>query len=1580
MGLRSDGSYMKSLFLFFSIHAILGNCLAAGSCPQADFNLNCTVDLQDLQTFTEQWLDPAGSCSGEGCADFDGQDGVNAIDFALLACDWFYAIPLEITEFMADNQGSVETLVSGQPVYPDWVELHNFGEQSLNVGSFYLTNNTEEPNKWQFPEDTIIEPNGYLVVFTSGIGSGDYVDDLGFLHATFTLDENGEYLAIVAPDGQTPLYDYFPIYPPQEPDISYGLYSGEERYFGYPTPGTQNNPNYPGETEDTKFSYDRGLYNSPFDVSITCATSGAEIYYTLDGSRPGEFEDGTTLLYEEPIHIDTTTCLRAIAVRRGWKTTNVDTQTYIFTADVLYQTRPTDYPVYWWYDGTQPMPGDYEMDPEIYTAPEYSELIDDALLSIPTVSLVTDMNYLFNPSTDSDIGGIYMNPRQRGDEWERPASIEFFDANGTEQFQIDCGIRIHGSGSRYPQYSPKHSFGLFFRDIYGPKKLQFPLFDSDATDEFDNLVLRAGFNDTWVNQVTSWRRDAQYMRDIWARNTHRAMGHFSVHGRFVHLYINGLYWGLYEITEKPNEDFMVSYFGGEPEDYDVLDTGNVVQGSRTAWNAMMSIANAGVADNNQYHAIQEYLDVTSLADYMVLNHYAGNMEWDSINWYAARKREPGAGYKFFSWDAEVTNADLVQNKINMDNDGCPTHLFQCLRENAEFCMLFADRVHKHLFNGGPMFVDTNNPQYDPCNPERNLPCKTWMEIADQIDLAVIAESARWGDYRRDVHTLGLPVYLYTRNNHWLTEQNQTMTTYFPYRTQVMIDNFTNAGLYSPVTAPVFFADGEYQHGGYIETDEPISLSAPLGTIYYTLDGSDVRNEAVSISKIVLMAEDCNKKVLVPTGSLPEDWMGGNEPFDDTNWTDATINPYYNTGAVGFDKSYYYSYFLTYDVNDTMFNKNTSCYIRIPFVVDGQQIQNLNFMKLQVRYDDGFIAYLNGQKITERNAPQSPQWNSAAITYHYNPYARLYEDIDVSSHLGFLNDGQNILAIHGLNYNLYGNDQDFLISLELVAGQNDYGEISPSANLYTGPFTLPVTADVKARALRNDGRWSAASEAVFAVDSLQESLCITEIMYHPEDNNDPNEEFIELKNITDKAINLNLAEFTRGIHFTFPPIELQPDEYIVVVHDINTFTAYYGEGLPVAGEYDGQLDNGGERITLLNALGEILLDFNYDDEWYSATDGEGFSLTYRGTECSFETLSEKQSWRPSAFAGGSPGWDDTNALPELGSIVISEILAHSHDEPDWIELYNTTDQAINIGDWFLSDSDSDDVNRMKYQIPEGTVIDAFDFIVFYEDVHFGNPSDPCCLIPFALSENGETAYLRSASDGVLSGYCEQQDFGASETGVTIGRYYMSSTGTYDFVAMSQPTPDQENAYPKVGPVIITEFMYNPVSIPGDSYAEEEYEYIELFNTSDSAITLYDYNEGVPWKFTDAIDFIFPSNPVTINPSDYLLVVKNPAAFIERYPTVPTSKVFGPYDGQLSNGGEILELGKPGDIDQQTGQRHYICVERIAYSDGSHPEECPGGVDLWPTSADGTGDSLSRISITLYSNDPNNWTAVTPNPGI
>lgn len=557
-----------------------------------------------------------------------------------------------------------------------------------------------------------------------------------------------------------------------------------------------------------KFDTKRGFYAAPVEVKISTEAADAKIYFTTNGSLPSP---GSAVPYTGPVRIGTTTILRAAGFKDGKLATEVDTHTLVFPADVLKQTG-AGFPRTWGVNNGQPVTADYEMDPEIVSNATHGPMMIDALKAIPSVSVVVSTDDLFGAAR-----GIYANPLQSGDDWERVASVEYIWPDGSKGFQVDCGIRIQGGWNRKPEESPKHAFRLTFRKKYGAGKLKEELFPEAGVDEFDQLILRAGCNNSWLHWSGEERRHGDYIRDQWMRDTHAAMKHPAARGRFVHLYLNGLYWGLYNLTERPNEDFAANHFGGTGKDYDSRNADNINEGDDIAWKQLFTLANGGVKGDREYQAVQALLDVPAFIDFMILNLYAANADWDrASNWYAARRRDPAGKYQFFVWDGERTLENVEASTLRFDDDQSPPRLFHKLRENAEFRMAFADRVQQHLFGDGALTPARSAARF-----------KVW---ADRLDQAIVAESARWGDYRRDVHPYKVgPYALYTRDEFWRPEIDRIMKQYFPRRTTVVVNQVQQEGLYPKVPVP----SGEKKEGQLV-------MTAPSATIYYTLDGSDPR--------------------------------------------------------------------------------------------------------------------------------------------------------------------------------------------------------------------------------------------------------------------------------------------------------------------------------------------------------------------------------------------------------------------------------------------------------------------------------------------------------------------------------------------------------------------------------------------------------------------------------------------------------------------------------------------------------------------------------------------------------------------
>ena len=693
---------------------------------------------------------------------------------------------LHISELMASNSASIED-IDGD--FSDWIELYNPTAEDIDLEGWYMSDNPENLIKWILPKVTI-EANGFLMIFASG-------KDLRFseLHTNFSLSSSGEWVLLTRPDGKT--VHFLMQFPVQYSDVSYGYFDEHLIYFNPSTPGTAN---IIGDfLSPPTFSVPHGLYDNSINLDINSVHQDVTILYTLDGSIP-DLNNGT--IYTEPILVDSTTIVRA-AVTKSGTTSPVTTSSYIFPSKVRNQPeQPEGYPSHWGSFSNEPgyAPADYGMDPDVFDHPSYKDELVSALMSIPAISLSTNKDNLFSLSPDPETGGIYIftgeSSEGMGKGWERPFSVEYILPDGIDGFQVDCGVRIHGGASRLPEKNPKHSFRLIFRDEYGPKKLNFDLFGESATSSFNTIVLRAGFNQTWLHWDNTQRERAQYINDSWAKDIYRKMGNNAAHNKFVHLYLNGMYWGLYNISERMDDDFMDYYLEGGKEDFDVIkDYAEVAEGNSVAWDAMMQLAGAGLSDAWSYNIIQgkdefgnddpdgiAYLDVDNLIDFMILNFYAGNKDWDHHNWVAARNRhDPGKGFQFFPWDSERIFNGKNDNIVDENNENRPSFLYSQLRQNPVFRNRFKSRANELLGPGGMLSPDSV--------------IEVWDKRANEIELAVIAESARWGDYRRDNHPYkNDPYELYTKNTHWLNEQDRLMNDYFPKRSQIVLDQLVEIGL------------------------------------------------------------------------------------------------------------------------------------------------------------------------------------------------------------------------------------------------------------------------------------------------------------------------------------------------------------------------------------------------------------------------------------------------------------------------------------------------------------------------------------------------------------------------------------------------------------------------------------------------------------------------------------------------------------------------------------------------------------------------------------------------------------------
>ena len=533
-----------------------------------------------------------------------------------------------ITEFMAAND---RTLSDEDGNSSDWIELYNAASEAVDLGGWHLTDDRATPNKWSFPPGTALPRGGFLIVFASG---KDRTSLGSPFHANFKLSRQGEYLALLD-SGQQVRHEY--VFDEQLSDASYGiafpamadvpapsipLDATNVGFFIEPTPEHFNGSvTVDGFVAETAFSTERGFFETtaPFDLVISTATEEASIYYTLDGSDPAP-NGPSSILFDpqQPLRIDRTTVLRAAAFRDAFQPTDIETQTYIFLDDVIRQSPDGELPSEEW--PRRNLAGqtfDYGLDPDIVSDPKWGPQLREGLESLSTISIVTDLDNLVDPTK-----GIYVNAGGQGKAWERPASVELIHPDGTPGFQINAGIRPRGNFSAAGS-NPKHAFRLFFRDEYGERWLKYPLFGDEGLDEFRKIDIRTSQNDSWAFQGSN---QLTFIHDVFSRDNQKAMGQPYTRSRYHHLYINGVYWGLYQSQERSEANYGASYFGGEADDYDVIkSTGGpqylteTTDGNFDAWRQLWTELQAGVENDADYMRLQGLnLDGTPNPDYPVL--------------------------------------------------------------------------------------------------------------------------------------------------------------------------------------------------------------------------------------------------------------------------------------------------------------------------------------------------------------------------------------------------------------------------------------------------------------------------------------------------------------------------------------------------------------------------------------------------------------------------------------------------------------------------------------------------------------------------------------------------------------------------------------------------------------------------------------------------------------------------------------------------------------------------------------------------------------------------------------------------
>ncbi|MGA0844896.1 MAG: lamin tail domain-containing protein [Luteolibacter sp.] len=1292
----------------------------------------------------------------------------------------------------------------------------------------------------------------------------------------------------------------------QRSDISQGRTAdGGWASFGIPSPGSANTSAplvEPFETSpEVIASLDSGFFESAQAVALSGAGPGA-IRFTLDGSDPKP----DSAAYSVPLVISTSTILRARIYEEGKIPGPTLTRSYF--------------------------------------------LGDDASPGLPVLSFVADPETLFG-----DEIGIYENDTAHVFKGrEVPVRIEFFEQDKTQAFAVNAGTRIAGENI---WQKPQKPFNVYLRGKYGDDSIQYQLFPGEASALISEFNLRNG-GDDWEETLL---RDAM-MPSVLDGQMDASMYTY----RPCSLYLNGSFHGIYNIRKR----FDASYFANEhhlgADGYDLVqyahDENGVTRlladgGTTERYEAFLDfINNNNPADPAVYDQIEEQMNVDSFIDYVVATDFAFNTSW-SHNREFWCGRNPGSKWEWIindfdrGFDIDATNSSSSKSLI--DDFIGSYRLFQRLDNNSEFVNRLLQRYAAHC--GSTFYPQRFNDRLDAL-------------IAEQ-DGEISRHVARWGPYggfsesKRLNEIAEIKRYVVERPAVALSR----LQTYLGVNRSMTTLDFaaspSSGGSIEIAGVPML---PEYSQSVSLFQSTPVELHAipaPGFSFVSWSNGSTSPSITLSLSgaaSITANFASGAESVLPQTINASMTLTAADSPYvvDDRLIVVA--------GAT-----------LTIESGVTVrLTEGASVLVHGTLLANGTEAEPIRFESRDGKAW-GNIGFENTTTLSSlkhviiRDATlsrENPLHLKAAVSGYHADILLDHVDIDGPQPI-FSRFGSTTLLDSRIHITFTGD-----------------GINVKNGDAHVERCTLTGNDSVDTDAIDYDG----------VVDGIIRDNRIYNFLGDNSDGIDVGEECVNLLveknriyNNSDKGISVGQASEVIIRQNLIVGCVLGcgiKDTGSIAWIDQNTF-ARNDVGVAV---YEKNLGSGGGAAVVENCIfsrsktAPVTVDSLSS---LSVTWSMSDTLPITGTgNITAEPVFTSPgiydfSLQPAspAIDAGDPAHDPDpdSSRADVGMaylydpldypfltpnvIVINELLSSSPGiGGDWIELHNNGDVPIDISGWYLS---ANALDLKKYRIANGTVLAGGGYIVYGENTHFGAGSgDPGSITPFALNGNGETVFVYKPAEGLDLEYLESEDFGAAEPGVTLGRLFKPSTGTYNFVAMKEPTPGASNSLPKIGPIVISEIMYHPAG-------SSDSEYLELLNISPSPVTLYDASKGAAWAITNGIDFSFPSSPpVVMQPGERLILTRSVSAFAAEFGAPIGTKIFQWSTGGLSNSGETIELGMPGDLDSQL-VRQFIRVDRVVYSDTTP----------WPTSADGAGPALERINPYLYGNDHLNWSSQLASPG-
>ena len=577
---------------------------------------------------------------------------------------------LTINEVQYSNQNTIQDTENDTP---DWIEIFNADEETINLEGYQLTDNISKTDYWTFPEYQL-RPDSFLLVFASAknkIFGKDF-------HTDFKLRLMKDPVYLINPAGEIIDMVENQCVPPDRsigrwPDIS------ENVEILTPTPGFSNNKatrieiNFQSDT--ISVTHQSGFYQEPLSIEISNSHIQNQIYYTLNGEAP----DARDHLYEDYILL---------------KDINQNKNRFSNLGDSEFE------------------PGDLISKANILRAivlsegcPASEEIINTYFINensnidynFPVISLITEKDNLFDKEIGIYVDGYHNNYAQSGKEWERPVHLEIFDTEGFQIIDQNAGFRLHGSASRS---APQKSLRLYARDEYGKDSFEYPFFNQKPSlDRFKTLLLRStrGWSGTLFKDELCQVLVQDMNIDYSATQT-------------AIVFINGEYWGIYSLRERHDKDYIENNFGITNSEVDILDYNyeqvSVKEGTIDRYNELIdNLENHDVQSEDYYSYIDEKIDLSNLTDYFIAQFYLANADFPFNNVELWNLRNDTSKWRFFFFDLDGAMFLINQNHLSeynntyVESNKYPDHttyLFRSILQNPEFRKRFSSHFTYHL--------------------------------------------------------------------------------------------------------------------------------------------------------------------------------------------------------------------------------------------------------------------------------------------------------------------------------------------------------------------------------------------------------------------------------------------------------------------------------------------------------------------------------------------------------------------------------------------------------------------------------------------------------------------------------------------------------------------------------------------------------------------------------------------------------------------------------------------------------------------------------------------------------------------